>query len=221
MQITAGTEITARALLFDMDGTLIDASAVITRLWRRWAARHGLDAQAILRASHGQRVIETVAAFAPSGTDIAGEAAALAAAAARETVGFTPVPGAAALLHALPRSGWAVVTSAERSLAARWLGHAGLPVPEVMVAAQDVAIGKPHPAGYRLAASNLDVAPADTVVFEDSPAGFAAATAAGARLIALATTLPATALTQHDWLADFTRLSVDTSHPNQIRLRCG
>ena len=123
MQIGAGTDLPARALLFDMDGTLVNSTPVIVGLWRRWAARHGVDPEALLSASPGRRAIETVRMFAPPGMDVVAEAASLAKAAGEETEGLAPIPGASALLHSLPRGCWAVVTSAERVLAERWMLH--------------------------------------------------------------------------------------------------
>lgn len=190
-----------------MDGTLIDSSAVITGLWRKWARRHGFDAEAILRASPGRRAIETVALFASPGMDVEAEATRLAVAAGTETEGVVAIPGALALLQSLPLSRWAVVTSAERFLAKRWLTHTGLPCPDILVAAEDVTIGKPDPAGYLLAAERLGLAAERTVVFEDAPSGIAAGKAAGATVVALATALQPPHLDIYPWIRDFSGVS--------------
>jgi sugar-phosphatase len=103
----------AQALIFDMDGTLIDSTAVISNLWRAWAARHGVDPDEVLRSSPGRRAIDTIRLFAPAGVDAAAEAAMLAKAASETTMGLQTVAGAATLLHSLSPLRWAVVTSAE------------------------------------------------------------------------------------------------------------
>lgn len=175
------------ALLFDLDGVLVDSTACIERTWRRWAAEHALDASAVVRMAHGRRAIETVRLAAPR-LDAAAEVAVLIAHEARETDGVLEVPGAAALLAALPPERWAVVTSGVRAVAAHRLRHVGLPVPPVMVCADEVTHGKPHPEGYLAAAARLGVAPARCLVVEDAPAGLEAARAAHMRALAVATT---------------------------------
>ena len=208
MRLSAGTVIHAQAVLFDMDGTLIDSTAIVERLWHGWAERHGVDAAAILRVSHGVRMMETLRRFTPAGVDINAEAAWLAAREMAERTGIVAVPGAAALLAALPRDRWAVVTSATRDLAVLRFQLAGLPVPETLVSAEDVAASKPEPEGYLRAARTLGVDARACVVIEDAPAGFAAGHAAGARVIALATTLAPEELDAEEWLPDLRPLRV-------------
>jgi sugar-phosphatase len=175
------------AVLFDMDGTLVDSRALVERMWLIWAAEHGLQADAVLAVAHGRRTFETMQIVAP---DLATpeEAARLDALEAQEEGNETAIPGAAALLAALPVSCWAVVTSAARALAANRLASVGLPVPAVLVGADDVLDGKPAPEGYLRAAAALGVAPERCVVFEDTPAGAMAGRAAGAIVVALRTT---------------------------------
>jgi sugar-phosphatase len=209
MRISPGTVLTAQALVFDMDGTLVDSSGLITTLWRKWAERHGIDAAAVVRASAGRRAIETVRMFAPPDVDAAAEVSRLFADAEEATDGLRAVPGAIELLRSLPEDRWAVVTSADRNLAERWLRGTGLPLPKRLVTADDVMRGKPDPEGYQLAARLLGVQPEEVIVFEDSPAGLSAATAAGARVVAVHTAGGGAAMDRYDWIADYSGLSFD------------
>ena len=207
-RLAPGTRREAEAVLFDMDGTLVDSTAVVVRLWREWAARHGVDPGAVLAVSHGRRSDDVIAEFAPPGADPAREVAAFAARELAARGGVVPVRGAAALLAALPPRRVAVVTSAPRALAAARLAAAGLAVPDVLVGAEDVARGKPDPEGYARAARALGADVARCLVVEDAPAGLAAGGAAGARGRALATTLAPAALAAWDWVPDLRAVRV-------------
>ena len=187
--------------LFDLDGTLVDSRVVVARHWAIFAERHGLELEPILAVCHGRRTGDTVAEIAPH-LDAAAEAAILDAGEEVDVDGLEVVPGAAELIASLGDRGWAVVTSGHRSLAQRRLRAVGLPVPEVMVCGDEVARGKPDPEGFLKAAAALEVDPASCVVVEDAPAGVAAGLAAGARVIALTTTHPATALRDADLVID-------------------
>jgi sugar-phosphatase len=181
--------VTCDAVLFDMDGTLVDSTAVVERQWGRWAARRGVDLDAILAVSHGRPTLETLSLVAPQWAT-AEEAAALEASEPDDDEGVVAVGGAQALITTLPASRWAVVTSAGRSLARARLAAAGLRVPPVLVTSNDVPRGKPDPAGYLEAARQLGVRPDRCVVFEDAPVGVAAGLAAGATVIGMTTTFP-------------------------------
>ncbi|WP_078843125.1 HAD-IA family hydrolase [Streptomyces albus] len=171
-----------RALLFDLDGTLVDSAAAVERHTRAWAARCRLDADQVLDRSHGLRDSDLVALLAPT-RDHAEEVAWLHDISCRDTRGVGPVPGAAALLAPLVPRDWAVVTSGAREVALGRLAAAGLPAPRVLVAAEDVAAGKPAPEGYLLAAHRLGVPPSECLAFEDAEVGVAAARAAGAAVV--------------------------------------
>lgn len=173
----------ARVLLFDMDGTLVDSAEVVEACWRRFAARHGLDAEAILAVSSGRPTIEVIEQFATPGMDPAAETARIEAEELDRVEGIFEVPGAKALLESLEPGRWAVVTSAPRELARRRLIAAGLPVPAVLVGADDVSAGKPDPEGYRKAAKALGAGPDEAVVFEDAEAGLLAGIASGAAAV--------------------------------------
>ena len=182
------------AILFDLDGVLVDSTACIVRMWRKWAERHGLDPERVLEVGHGRRTIETVRLVAPH-LVVADEVAGLEGVESHTTEGIYEVPGARELLERLPDDAWGIVTSGIRSVATLRIRHTGLPMPRVLVCADEIARGKPDPEGYLTAAARLGRAPADCVVIEDTPAGLEAARAAGMRSIGIAGTYPASALT--------------------------
>jgi mannitol-1-/sugar-/sorbitol-6-phosphatase len=181
------------AMLFDLDGVLVDSRSCVERHWHRWAARHGLDLAHVLAEAHGRRTVDTIRAVAPA-LDVEREATVFEEAEAADVEGIVALPGALDLLTALPESRWAVVTSGSRPLALGRLHATGLPVPPCLVTADDVDEGKPDPQGYLRAAGLLGRAPRECVVVEDTPAGIAAAQAASMRSIAVATTHPREAL---------------------------
>lgn len=169
-----------RAFLFDMDGTILTSIAAAERVWRAWACRHGIDPAVLLPTIHGVRAEDTIARQGLRGLDIQAEVRAVMAAELEDMAGVDAIPGAETFLSALPPGQWAVVTSAPRELARCRIEAAGLPMPQVLVAAEDVASGKPSPEGYLLAANRLGVVAGDCLVFEDAEAGICAAEAAGA-----------------------------------------
>ena len=177
------TTIAARALLFDMDGTLIDSGAAVARIWTIFATRFGLDIDELLRTSHGVQMIQTIRANAPAGTDVEAVARELGSLELADARDILPIPGALELFEAVGSSPHALVTSASRELATVRMAQAGLALPSVVVAAEDVTRGKPRPDPYLLAAERLGVAPADCVVFEDADAGIRSGLAAGMRVV--------------------------------------
>ena len=176
------------ALLFDLDGTIVNSIAAAERAWAAWAERHGLDVAAFLPTIHGVRGIETITKLALPGLDPAAEAEAVLQAEIEDVAGVEPIEGAAAFLASLPADRWAIVTSSPRRLALRRLAAAGLPVPPVLVTAEDVTRGKPAPDCFLLAAERLGQRIEDCLVFEDAPAGIQAAEAAGAAVVMVTAT---------------------------------
>jgi sugar-phosphatase len=176
------------AFLFDMDGTILTSIASAERSWTAWAIAHGLDVAAFLPTIHGVQSVETIRRLNLPGVDPIAEAAAITAAEMLDVADVTPIPGADTFLAALPAARWAIVTSAPRELAKVRLAAAGIPLPPLLISAEDAVNGKPAPDCFLLAAERLGVAPADCLVFEDAPAGIAAAEAAGCAVMVVTAT---------------------------------
>ncbi|MFZ5747206.1 MAG: HAD-IA family hydrolase [Pseudomonadota bacterium] len=176
------------ALLFDMDGTILSSIKAAERVWAAWAQAHGIDVAAFLPTIHGVRSVETVARLGLPGVDPVVEAARITQAEIEDVAGIEPIVGAAEFLAALPAERWAIATSAPRALATRRIEAAGLPMPAVLVAAEDVARGKPAPDCFLLAAERLGHRAQACLVFEDTLAGVRAAEAAGMATVAITAT---------------------------------
>jgi sugar-phosphatase len=195
------------AVLFDMDGTLVDSNACVEKLWREWAAPHNVDIGHLLSVCHGRRNRDVIRDVAPQ-LDAARESARFDAREILERDGIRAVTGAAAFLAALPPACWAVVTSASRELATVRLECAGLPIPDVLICADDVRRGKPDPEGYTLAARRLGVPPERCLVVEDTPPGLAAGISAGMKVLGVTTTHSREALSSAPCAGDFARVRV-------------
>jgi sugar-phosphatase len=210
MRFDSGRELTARGFLFDMDGTLVDSGAVVERVWGAWAVTHGLDPVGLMPVAHGRRAIETIRLFAPQVADPQAEARWLEEAERGDLDGLVEIAGARALIGSLPPDSWALVTSADAALARSRLGACGLPVPRVFITAESVTTGKPDPRCYQLGAAGLGLDPRDCIVFEDADAGLAAGRAAGAQVIAVASTQSSEALDRKGelWVPDLSGLRV-------------
>jgi sugar-phosphatase len=186
-----------RAVLFDLDGVLVESREATERVWLAWASKNGIDEGALRSAMHGVRSAEVVRALRPD-LDSATEAETIELQQAEDIEGLRAITGAAAALGALREDCVAVVTSATRPLAAARLGAVGIELPAVVVYAGDVARGKPDPEGYLTAASRLGVEPAEALVVEDSPPGIEAGRAAGAATVAVTGTHAASELSAAD-----------------------
>jgi len=183
--------------LFDLDGVLCDSTKQVDREWREWAARKGVDGDAIMAIAHGVRTIEVIRRVAPQ-LDAELESAAIENHEAHDQRGVTVMPGAADLLKSIPAGRWAVVTSGSRLLATTRLRHCGLPVPEILVTSDDVVNGKPHPEPYLKGAQGLGFRPEECLVIEDAPAGIESARAGGMRVIGITSTYAAEAVQHAD-----------------------
>jgi len=190
------------AVLSDLDGVLVDSGAQIERTWRAFAARHLLDPERVIAEAQGRRSADLIRLVAPH-LDAEAEAATI----EREEIeladdGLRPLPGARELVEWVPADRFAIVTSGSRALAVARLRAAGIPVPEVLVTAEQVQEGKPDPAGYLRAAALLGVDPADCVVLEDAPAGVEAGLAAGMTVVGVLTADTSTLRKAHSRVPD-------------------
>ncbi|MFF8956200.1 HAD-IA family hydrolase [Streptomyces sp. NPDC014894] len=181
------SSLTARAFLLDMDGTLVNSDAAVERIWRRWAERHGLDADEALKVVHGRQGYATMAQLLPDRPMELNHAenAVMLAQETADVDGVVPIPGAPAFMAALAGLPHALVTSADAALARARMAAAGLPMPDVRITAESVGASKPDPEGFLKGAAELGFAPSDCVAFEDSAAGIAAARAAGALVVGI------------------------------------
>ncbi|GAA2407152.1 sugar phosphatase [Actinomadura vinacea] len=203
------------AVLFDVDGTLVDSTPLVERAARLWAPEYGIDAEEFLSGAHGRRTGDRVADFLPPDR-VRAATEHLDALEAVEVDGVTAIAGARELLAAMDGLPWAVVTSMDPAQLEARAGAAGIPLPEVVVTASDVRVGKPDPDGYLQAARRLGADPRDCVVVEDAPAGVRAGRAAGATVVAVTTSHAAAELGEADLLVpDLTPL---TAVPGGLRL---
>jgi sugar-phosphatase len=186
-----------QAILFDLDGTLVESTLFIERLWQDWAVQHGVTPQRMSEVMHGRRANEIIHIVAPH-LSIADEVYALETDEISRMDGMKTYAGARELLSSLPARQWAIVTSGSIRVANARLSYAKLPRPQVFITADDVRAGKPAPDAYLLAAQRLQVEPADCVVIEDAPAGIFAGKAAGMKVIGVASSHSREELIQAD-----------------------
>jgi sugar-phosphatase len=177
-------------LLLDLDGTLVDSTAVVDKHWGRIADELGLPRTEVVGRFHGMTAAETMRKIAPSlsDTEISSLVNDLLAGEIADADLVSALPGALALLERLPDDAWVVVTSGPLELAVARLAGAGLPRPERLVTAESVSSGKPEPDPYLLGAELLGHAPADCLAIEDAPAGVRSAVTAGCQCLGLRTT---------------------------------
>jgi sugar-phosphatase len=207
------TLIQCGAVLFDMDGVLVDSTPAVARVWTVWARKHGFDPDEVVRQAHGRPSLATIIELLPYG-DHDAEDRDVERLEIEDLADVVALPGALHLLQAIPQELWAVVTSASRALAEVRLRAAGLPMPKHLVTASDLERGKPFPDPYLKGAEVLGMAAADCVVMEDAPSGVRSGKAAGARVLALRTTSKGEELLTAgaDWIADdLSALSLEPS----------
>ncbi len=221
MTTTAPTVLPARALLLDMDGTLVNSDAAVERVWRRWADRNGLHGEEVMKVVHGRQGYASMALLLPDRPMEQNHAdhARMLAEETADTEGVVPVPGAPDFLASLRGLPHALVTSADVALSAARMAAAGLALPEIRVTAESVGASKPDPEGFLKGAAELGVAPADCVAFEDSGAGITAARAAGMRVVGVG---PRAGLHGPDVVVeDLTRVRVEADGAGALRVVVG
>ena len=213
--------LTCSAVLFDLDGVLVDSTPAVERVWRAWANEHGLDPDYVIQWAHGRRSVETIRRVAPQ-MDAPKENQKIERQEIEDLEGVRAVEGAAELLASLPPDHWTVVTSATRELAEVRMAYVHLPLPKDAITAEMVERGKPDPEPYLKGAALLGFAPSECLVIEDTAAGIASAKAAGMKAVGLTTTYPAYELREADVVvrscADI-RIEVAPGDEGSLKLR--
>jgi mannitol-1-/sugar-/sorbitol-6-phosphatase len=197
-----GISIGAKALLLDLDGTLVDSSTAVESAWRWAAKRLGVPFTQILPYIHGIPADQALELAVP-GLDVLTKsrlAAEILTRQADSKAAVSAMPGALHFLDSLPPGSWAVVTSGSVRLAESSIKKAGLPEPPILITADDVQAGKPDPEPFMRAMGVLDVSSEECIVIEDSPHGIASGVAAGVRVLAVGTTFPPHLLEGANWL---------------------
>jgi sugar-phosphatase len=192
-------KVSVRGILFDMDGVLVSSLGSVERSWTKWALAHGVDPALAIQTAHGRRAIESVQFLRPD-LNAQEEMLRVEDMEVEDTEGLETLPGVVRILHSLPPDGWAVVTSATHRLALSRLRAGGIPIPQRLVTADQVANGKPFPDPYLAGAKLLGLPPSDCLVIEDSPSGATAGHAAGCRVLATTFSHPIDTLSAADWI---------------------
>jgi sugar-phosphatase len=195
------TQVQCSALLFDLDGVLIDSTPAVARVWHRWAVEHGFNPEEVVAHAHGRPSLTTVREYLPH-ADHAAENREVERREIADLAGVVPLPGALDLVASLPADRWTLVTSCTRALAEVRIKAAGLPLPRLLVTSNDITNGKPHPEPYLKGAALLGFSAAECIVLEDAPAGIRAGKSAGSRVIAFTSTSSVPALREAgaDWI---------------------
>jgi sugar-phosphatase len=210
------TTVSTQALLFDMDGVLINSIPAVERVWSRWAAERDFNVHEVLRHAHGRPSIATLRDLLPD-ADHEAENRIIEQAEIDDVEGIVPLPGVKELLAALPHDRWAIVTSCTRPLAEVRIRAAGLPTPELIITANEIMHGKPNAEPYLKGAAGLGFSPVQCIVVEDALAGVASGRNAGARVIAFTTTASIDDLVaaKPDWLLkDCSAIRLEGSNPD-------
>ena len=189
------------AVLFDLDGVLVESRAAVKRQWARWAREHDLDPDYVIPIAHGRPTIATIREVLPQ-ADANAELLVMEQREIEDLEGVKVIPGAADLLASIPPDRWTIVTSGTRDLAETRLRYVGLPLPKMMVTASDIQNGKPDPEPYLKGAAALRIPAKECVVIEDAPSGIRSGHAAGARVIGIPTTYSLAEIAEADYVVD-------------------
>jgi sugar-phosphatase len=210
--------VTAKGILFDMDGVLVSSIGSVVRSWRRWAKLYDVPNAESFEIPHGVRAKDIIKTLLPD-VDLQVAVQVIEDIEAEDVADLRVLPGVKRLLAELPPERWAIVTSSTRRLLLARLGAAELPVPERIIGGDMVERGKPDPEPYRRGAELLGFRPEECVVVEDAPSGVGAGKAAGCRVLAVLGTHSAKDLHEADWVVgSLERLAV-TASPDGLEMR--
>ncbi|HEY1262918.1 MAG TPA: HAD family hydrolase [Terriglobales bacterium] len=214
--------ISCRAVLFDLDGVLVDSTPAVARVWTQWAKERGFNPEETVARAHGRPSLETLRELLPE-ADHQAENYELEHREMIDLEGVVALPGVLDLLRSLGPDQWTIVTSCTRPLAEVRVRAAGLPLPARMVTSSDIRRGKPHPEPFLKGAQILGAPVSQCLVVEDAPAGVRAGKAAGTRVLALTTTLPREELADAgaDWIAEDCRELRVEENGEDLRLWLG
>jgi sugar-phosphatase len=210
--------VTAKGILFDMDGVLVSSIESVVRSWRLWAKRYDVPNAESFDLPHGVRAKDIIKTLLPD-VDLQEAARVIEDIEVEDVADLRVLPGVKTLLAGLPPERWAIVTSSTRRLLLARLGAAGLPVPERIISGDDVERGKPDPEPYRRGAELLGFRPDECVVVEDAPSGVAAGKAAGCRVLGVLGTHSAEELVEADWVVGSLEELAVRVDPNGLELR--
>jgi mannitol-1-/sugar-/sorbitol-6-phosphatase len=210
--------VTAKGILFDMDGVLVSSIESVVRSWRRWAELYKLPNAETFEIPHGVRAKDIIETLLPD-VDSQEAVRVIEDIEVEDVADLRVLPGVKTLLESLPLERWAIVTSSTRRLLLARLGAAGLPVPQRIISGDDVERGKPDPEPYRRGAELLGLRPKECVVLEDAPSGVRAGKQAGCRVLGVLGTHSAEELHEADWVVGSLEGLAVTVDPSGLELQ--
>lgn len=210
--------VSAKGILFDMDGVLVSSIESVVRSWRRWAKMYGLPNPESFEIPHGVRAKDIIKTLLPD-VDLEEAARVIEDIEVEDVADLRVLAGVKVLLEGLPPERWAIVTSSTQRLLLARLGAARLPVPERIISGDRVERGKPDPEPYRRGAELLGFRPEECVVVEDAPSGVEAGKGAGCRVLGVLGTHSAAELCEADWVVGSLEGLVVTANPDGLDLR--